>query len=303
MSDGSDLSAEAKLAIRDEVRATLTRIGALFGIGSIVAFIGIFWAIAQQASVSVSRAVSDAVDEEGPRIEEAISATDQLIGAVAQQAEDAQQDLDGLVEQMASASDQIDGRLADFDAQVAGFAEYLDRLAARTQQIDVFEAELQAASARAVELEGMVAEIESTEGVRIAEIVRSLGDSGDVGDLLERLGTLEQSFSALAHVSGCESPRIAAGTTEGQESTWQRYSTNEAVIRVDTSDVGFQTTPVYLPSLGGDGGHWMVEGTSSVYQASPTGFDVYIRWTDRSVDVLQMTTERNLTINWVAIGC
>ena len=57
-------------------------------------------------------------------------------------------------------------------------------------------------------------------------------------------------------------------------------------VNVNTSGCNFETTPHYIPTLEsvGAGPHkWLATGVSSVYNATPTGFTVYLRWVDNQI--------------------
>jgi hypothetical protein len=49
-------------------------------------------------------------------------------------------------------------------------------------------------------------------------------------------------------------------------------------VQVDTSSAGFKTTPNYVASLAGHDYHWMLTGTSAIYDPTPTGFTINLRW-------------------------
>src|SRR5215216_6144549 len=73
---------------------------------------------------------------------------------------------------------------------------------------------------------------------------------------------------------------IAAGRTQ-PGLAWQQYENDAGVfIDVDTAGHHFTTTPVYVTALHGNSSHWATTGGSSVYNPTPTGFRVYIRWSD-----------------------
>ena len=53
-------------------------------------------------------------------------------------------------------------------------------------------------------------------------------------------------------------------------------------LDVDTSAGKFTSTPRYFTTLGGNSSHWATTGATSIYNATPTGFRVYVRWSDGS---------------------
>jgi hypothetical protein len=71
-----------------------------------------------------------------------------------------------------------------------------------------------------------------------------------------------------------------SGTTSPAD--WRRYvGPGEGIyVDVDTSSAGFRNTPVYVCSLYGNAAHWGTTGGSSIYDATATGFRVYVRFSD-----------------------
>jgi hypothetical protein len=79
------------------------------------------------------------------------------------------------------------------------------------------------------------------------------------------------------------SMRIASGSTVQGATAWQQYDPTNALMRgvfvdVDTSQGGFTKTPNYVISLCGHNRVWEVSGASAVYDPTPIGFRVYLRW-------------------------
>lgn len=65
---------------------------------------------------------------------------------------------------------------------------------------------------------------------------------------------------------------------------WQDYFGQGIFIDVNTSACGFQTTPHYLVTLETGSSRWQISGVPSIYSPTPTGFRVYLRWTDSPGD-------------------
>jgi hypothetical protein len=61
---------------------------------------------------------------------------------------------------------------------------------------------------------------------------------------------------------------------------WKDYGNLGIYVDVDTSSSGFTETPHYMVSLEGNTHHWSTSGANSIYNPTPTGFRVYLRWTD-----------------------
>jgi hypothetical protein len=95
--------------------------------------------------------------------------------------------------------------------------------------------------------------------------------------------------------------RIAVGRT--QPNQWIQYenveTSNGVYVDVSTASAGFTQTPYYFTSLLGNSHHWLVTGSSSIYNASPNGFRIYINYAGITVS---LANDRGWYINWVAIG-
>ena len=73
---------------------------------------------------------------------------------------------------------------------------------------------------------------------------------------------------------------VGQGVTDPND--WVDYGNLGIYVDVNTSACGFTQTPHYLvtlESITNRGSHWYVSGVPSVYNVTPTGFRVYIRWT------------------------
>lgn len=92
--------------------------------------------------------------------------------------------------------------------------------------------------------------------------------------------------------------KIATGTST---SDWQVYDQSGITIVVDTSSAGFSQAPQYFTSLGGDSNMWKVVGITSIYKASQTSFQIYLKWADGSTLAPTYAKARNWKISWVGI--
>jgi hypothetical protein len=72
-------------------------------------------------------------------------------------------------------------------------------------------------------------------------------------------------------------------------------------LDVDTSASGFTVTPKYFTSLGGDSSHWATTGVTSIYDATKTGFRVYVRWSDGSSLTPEQANGFKWHVNWYAL--
>ena len=80
------------------------------------------------------------------------------------------------------------------------------------------------------------------------------------------------------------SMRIGSGKTDPDNTAWQPYNPTSPIpgrgiyVDVDTSKAGFTKTPNYVISVCGHTDHWVLTGTSTIYDPTPTGFRVYVRY-------------------------
>lgn len=100
------------------------------------------------------------------------------------------------------------------------------------------------------------------------------------------------------------SSRIIAGRTKpGKDWKPDGERANHIYIDVDTSFASFASTPVYVCSL--DGTEWQMYtvGGSSVYNATATGFRVYLRWSPTKkwpmANLVARADDRKWHINWI----
>ena|SRR6478672_6610257 len=101
-------------------------------------------------------------------------------------------------------------------------------------------------------------------------------------------------------------PYIGTGKTEPGNTDWKPVDGEPRgiCVAVDTSSAGFKTTPNYVASLGGNDYHWMLTGASAIYDATPTGFTINVRWWDWGHEGLphltrQFANERGWHVTWI----
>ena len=59
--------------------------------------------------------------------------------------------------------------------------------------------------------------------------------------------------------------------------------------------------PRYFTTLGGNSSHWATTGATSIYNATPTGFRVYVRWSDGSALTPAQANSFQWHVNWLAL--
>jgi hypothetical protein len=111
---------------------------------------------------------------------------------------------------------------------------------------------------------------------------------------------INQSKPALSQSE--RSALIARGSTPAGNTAWQQYPTGEGVfVDVDTSSAGFTTTPIYITSIGGTSSHWATTGATSIYDPTPTGFRVFVRWSSGGALTPAIANQYEWHINWIAV--
>jgi hypothetical protein len=112
----------------------------------------------------------------------------------------------------------------------------------------------------------------------------------------------QRDFTAGGAVGGGISIKICSGSTTPGSTNWQPYSGNTGVyLDIDTSAGKFTTTPKYFTSLGGNLSHWATTGATSIYDATPTGFRVYVRWSNGSALTPAQANSFQWHVNWLAV--
>jgi len=114
------------------------------------------------------------------------------------------------------------------------------------------------------------------------------------------IAVINQPMPALSQTE--RSALMARGSTPVGNTAWQQYPDGEGVfVDVDTSSAGFTTTPIYITSIGGATAHWGTTGATSIYQPTPTGFRVYVRWWGGGSLTPALANQYGWHINWIAV--
>jgi hypothetical protein len=126
-------------------------------------------------------------------------------------------------------------------------------------------------------------------------------NSGDVG-----IGT--SAPGAKLDVNGAVRAQNLLGhrpfkieTGQSSPSDWQVYSPNGIMVDVNTAAAGFTATPRYVTALHGATTHWATTGGSSVYTPSPTGFRIYVRWSNDNPLTPANAQGMGWYIQWIGI--
>ena len=100
---------------------------------------------------------------------------------------------------------------------------------------------------------------------------------------------------------GTTSLRLSSGSTTPGGTDWKPYSGTGVYVDVDTSASGFTVTPEYFTSIGGESSHWATTGVTSIYNATKTGFRVYVRWSNGSSLTPAQANGFKWHVNWFAL--
>jgi hypothetical protein len=94
---------------------------------------------------------------------------------------------------------------------------------------------------------------------------------------------------------------LVSGSTPTGKTAWQQYPGGEGVfVDIDTSSFGFDFTPIYITSLGGTLNSWGTTGATSIYNPTPKGFRVYVRYATGGSLTPAVANQNGWHINWIA---
>jgi hypothetical protein len=101
-------------------------------------------------------------------------------------------------------------------------------------------------------------------------------------------------------VMDCNNAMACVGMTRAGATAWQEVSDNTLQVDVDTTACGYDTRPLYFPTLHGNSHQWRAMGTSSVFMPTATGFRMIV--TDRSGPVTAADANaRQWSVAWHAV--
>ena len=102
--------------------------------------------------------------------------------------------------------------------------------------------------------------------------------------------------------------RICCGKTPEGSTNWQPHDPNlqSIYVDVDTSACSFQSTPIYLVNLHGNGDNWETTGGSTAYERTNHSFRIYVRFLSDRDGRPNLTPDyansKRWHIQWLAIG-
>ena len=90
--------------------------------------------------------------------------------------------------------------------------------------------------------------------------------------------------------------QLCAGQTPPGATDWQIDHNDVIHVDIDTSACGLTGQPLFFTSLGGEGSHAAVRGTTSIYRASPSGFRVVVMHPQAH----ELAKSQAWHVNWMA---
>lgn len=133
-------------------------------------------------------------------------------------------------------------------------------------------------------------------------VVPTVSSTNQCDKLAQQLTSLQAEVDTLS-----QRPSPSHSTCVGHVSPneFQPYLPWGIVVHVTTNRCQFQTTPVYLTSLRGTGHHWQAIGVSSVYDATPSNFKIYLSYLDPEVrnttQLIDLAIQYQWTVEWVGM--
>jgi len=96
--------------------------------------------------------------------------------------------------------------------------------------------------------------------------------------------------------------KVCAGTTGRDTTNWLDHSSYRGVYSdVDMTSCGFVKVPTVTTSIEGTSNHWVVTGTSSVYNVQPSKFRIFL-YDTHSDPRRGVARSRKWNVEWIAVG-
>jgi hypothetical protein len=131
--------------------------------------------------------------------------------------------------------------------------------------------------------------------------------------LSNQIETLQAKYAQLESL--LQGKRVCVGQTEPGRTNWKdigRQDLPSVYVDIDTSECGFQSTPIYIVNVHGDQFIFLTSGGCNVYNRTERGFRVYVTFADEATRMLQNEQVPKLTpekanewkwhVQWIAIG-
>lgn len=124
------------------------------------------------------------------------------------------------------------------------------------------------------------------------------GQIGDVRDTMQGQ-IVDANGTPLRVVTGKVCPEQTKWTA--CKSGCGGYAGRSGTLVVDTGAAGFSATPRYHVTISGSGS-WVADGLNAIYEASATGFKLYVRREDGGDVPSNANGRGNWCVDWVGIG-
>ncbi len=96
--------------------------------------------------------------------------------------------------------------------------------------------------------------------------------------------------------------KICSGKTLEGNTDWKAFGTTGIYVDVDTSECGFDATPIYMVNMHGNSFNWETTGGSSAYNRTRNGFRIYVRFPDGRTLTPDFANQNKWHIEWIASG-
>src|SRR2546421_3705131 len=98
----------------------------------------------------------------------------------------------------------------------------------------------------------------------------------DALEEVQRLRPISPSVFPDILLRGGSHMNIYGSSTPPGNTKWVQYNDEGIYVDIDTSVANFKATPLYFTSLEGKTRHWKARGNNSIYQATRSGFRIYL---------------------------
>ena len=95
---------------------------------------------------------------------------------------------------------------------------------------------------------------------------------------------------------------LTCSSSDRRRTNWIDYSGSTGIYTdVDISKCGFTKIPTITTAIEGTGYHWAITGTSAVYSATPTTFQIFLA-PNRPNTRKGFAYKHNWNVEWIAVG-
>lgn len=208
------------------------------------------------------------------------------------------------VEQVASqVGSQITETVSGLDKRLN---EAFEKFGGAVERLGKLEESAKTVETNITKIRATITGITEDKALKVVELIQKIEQSGISSEVTGTLASHEQRLKVVEVLAGAvfyndkHRQTIVFGATPAGATSWDQYEPKTLRVRIETSAAGFSNTPIYFTSLGGAGNHFVATGATNIYDATATGFTVYI---NMPYDVTpQFANDNRWNVQWVAIG-